>query len=70
MEAKSEEYAAYRFHLKLRRMHRKAWLWNIENGSWAIAWYHVLCYSVEIVAVEFHKKHLRQTIWWEKVRHT
>ena len=67
MEAKSEERAALRFHTKLKRLHHKGYYYNLEHQFFGwMTLYHLLAYCVETIAVEYHKRHIKNDWWSEK----
>ena len=68
MEAKSEEIAAYRFHLKLSRMHHKAYYYNLEAGSYFLAFIQFQMYTFESLCVEYHRRHIAQTDWYRRTK--
>jgi hypothetical protein len=59
MEARSQEFAAYRFHRKARLMARMMFFWNLGAGNYVFACFYHFWWVWEIVATENHKRQLK-----------
>lgn len=59
----AEEYAAYRFHRKLRLMARKAFFYNMAYGNYLYAFVYHFFWTFEIIATEVHKRRLKSWGW-------
>lgn len=58
MEARSLEFACYRFHLGLKRRHKVGFHWNLGKDEYLGAWWHLVAYTIEAVLTEYHFKRL------------
>lgn len=67
MEAKSQEYAAYRFHRKARLMNRMMFFYNIGQSNYVVAGFYSFFWTFEIAATDYHRKRLEQMNWWNQV---